>query len=147
MPYKKDQGRLVRMAAFWSLACLVVYGAVSLHGELTARFGGVLARPFFAGMPKIPVLGVTLNAALLIVVAVLSGALWLLYRWHQKPKIADLLIETEAELRKVTWPTMPEAINSSIVVMVCVLFLMMYLAGADWLLGRWSTLILIGTGS
>jgi transcriptional antiterminator NusG len=73
-------------------------------------------------------LGLSLNAALLIVVRCALGALWLLYRWHRTPKIADLLIETEAELRKVTWPTMPEAINSSIVVIVCVLFLMVYLA-------------------
>ena len=58
---------------------------------------------------------------------------------------ADLLIETESELRKVTWPTVPEAVRSSIVVIACVLFLMAFLAGADWLLGRWADRLLLGS--
>jgi len=43
----------------------------------------------------------------------------------------------------VTWPTIEEAINGSIVVVICVLFLMAYLAGADWLLGRWARMLFI----
>ena len=89
-------------------------------------------------------LGLDLNGALLITIVVLGAAWFALYRWEQTPKVADLLIETEAELRKVTWPTMPEAVNSSLVVIVCVIFLMAFLAGADWMLGRWATVILLG---
>ena len=144
MAYKPDQGRIARLVAYWSLAILVFYGCTSLHSELSSRFGGVLGRPFIASFTKIPVLGLKLNAALLITLVVLAAALYFLYRWQQTPKVADLLIETEAELRKVTWPTVPEAVNSSIVVIVCVIFLMAFLAGADWLLGRWTTLILTG---
>jgi hypothetical protein len=40
----------------------------------------------------------------------------------------------------------PEAVNSSIVVIICVAFLMAYLAGADWFLGRLATQVLIGRG-
>lgn len=144
MAYKSDQGRLARLAAFWSLAALVFYGCVSLRTTLSSAFGGVLSRPFFAGMEQIPVLGLKLNAALVITAIVLFVAWYFLYRWQQTPKVADLLIETENELRKVTWPTVAEAVNSSVVVIVCVLFLMGFLAGADWLLGRWTTLILTG---
>jgi hypothetical protein len=104
MAYKSDQGRLARLAAFWSLAALVFYGCVSLRQTLSAAFGGALSKPFLAGMKQIPVLGLTFNAALLIA----------------------------------------EAVNSSLVVIVCVLFLMGFLAGADYLLGRWTTLILTG---
>jgi preprotein translocase SecE subunit len=86
----------------------------------------------------------TFNAALLITAVVLFAAWFFLYRWQQTPKVADLLIETENELRKVTWPTIAEAVNSSLVVIACVLFLMGFLAGADYLLGRWTTLILTG---
>jgi len=82
----------------------------------------------------------------LITLALLCFLLWTLRRWEQKPKIADLLIETESEMRKVTWPSMPEAVNSSIVVIVCVAFLMAFLAGADWFLGRIATQVLTGRG-
>ncbi len=144
MAYKSDQGRLARLAAFWSLALLVYYGCVSLRQTLSSAFGGRLGQPLVAGMKQIPVLGLSFNAALLITAVVLFAGWFFLYRWQQTPKVADLLIETESELRKVTWPTIAEAVNSSLVVIACVLFLMGFLAGADYILGRWTTLILTG---
>ena len=144
MAYKSDQGRLARLAAFWSLAVLLYYGCTSLHGSLTRIFGGLFSKPLIEAWPRIPVLGLSLHAALLITAVVLGVSWYLLYRWQQTPKVADLLIETEAELRKVTWPTFSEAFNSSLVVIVCVVFLMAFLASADYLLGKWTTLILTG---
>jgi len=147
MAYKKDQGRLTRMAAFWSLAILIFYGCWSLREELATRFLGADGRPRL-GQPifglRIPVVGVDVTPALLIATAVFVASIVALQRWQQKPKIADLLIETEAEMRKVTWPTLSEAVNSSVVVIVCVVFLMAFLAGADWLLGSWTTRLLTG---
>jgi preprotein translocase SecE subunit len=142
--YKGDQGRLARLAVFWSLGILLCYGCVSLYRTLSPAFGGKLATPFLPSLKSIPVLGLPMNPATLITGVVLAGAWYALYRWQQTPKVADLLIETEAELRKVTWPTIPEAVNSSIVVIVCVILLMGFLAGADWLLGQWTTMILTG---
>jgi preprotein translocase SecE subunit len=104
-----------------------------------------MSRPFVASMPRIPVLGLPLNLGLLISAAVLVASVWMLNVILNKPKNADLLIETESELRKVTWPTVPEAVRSSIVVIACVLFLMAFLAGADWLLGRWADRLLLGS--
>jgi preprotein translocase SecE subunit len=143
MAYKPDQGRYARLAAFWSLAILLIYGCVSFHGEVLSRFES-LTQPFAESVKKVPILGFKLNGALLIALVVLGLGLWLLYRWQQTPKVADLLIETESELRKVTWPTMPEAVNSSVIVIFCVLFLMAFLAGADWLLGRIALRLLSG---
>jgi len=142
--YKSDQGRLARLAVFWALGILLFYGCVSLYRTLSPAFGGSLSTPFVSSMKTIPVLGLPFNPALLITAVVLAGAWFALYRWQQTPKVADLLIETEAELRKVTWPTVPEAVNSSIVVIVCVVFLMAFLASADWVLGQWATRILTG---
>ena len=141
MAYKKDQGRMARMTVFWSIAVLVLYGCTSLHTTLQGM--GNLADPL-GGMGRIPLIGVVPNLAL--VISILAGllGLWLLYRWEQKPKNADLLIETEAELRKVTWPTIDEAIDSSLVVAGTVLFLMTFIAGADWFLGRLAQRILMG---
>ena len=141
MTYKKDQGRLTRMAAFWSLAILIFYGCASMHEELKARFTA-LGNPIL-GM-RIPILGMDVTPALLISAVVLAAALFFLNRWQQTPKVADLLIDTETEMRKVTWPTFSEALNSSVVVIVCVAFLMAFLAGADWVLGKWTTRLLTG---
>jgi len=143
MAYKKDQGRIARMAAFWSLAVLIFYGCTALHNELASRFDA-LGEPI--GGIRLPVLGMDFSPALIVVTLILAASLWLLYRWLESPKYADGLIETEQELRKVTWPSLDDAINGSVVVVFCVLFLMAFLAGADWALGRVAKVILLGQG-
>jgi preprotein translocase SecE subunit len=67
-----------------------------------------------------------------------------LYRWLEKPVNADLLIDTESELRKVTWPTFKDVVNSSLVVIICVVFLMAFLAGTDWMIARVTRLLWFG---
>jgi preprotein translocase SecE subunit len=136
---------MARMVAFWTLAVLLFYGCVSLNTELASRFPDNLGRAI--GGARIPLLGIDVTPAFLVSLVVFFGAFVLLYRWQQTPKTADLLIDTESELRKVTWPTLNEAINSSVIVIVCVAFLMAFLAGSDWVLGRWATFILTGGGS
>ena len=143
MAYKKDQGRLARMAAYWSLALLILYGCQSFYAILPT-WNEKLGQPLAKSWPKIPILGWNLNPALLIAGALLGAAWYVLYRWQQTPKVADLLIETETELTKVTWPTMGDAVNSSLVVVAVVLFLMTFLAGSDALLGWWTTRVLLG---
>jgi len=143
MAYKQDQGRMARMAAFWSLAILIFYGCVSLRDELAGRFPDALGGRLWEGA-RIPVLGVDLSPAFLIAVIICAGALILLYRWTESPKIADGLIDTESELRKVTWPSVDEAVRSSIIVIVTVVVLMAILAGADSLLSIWSSRVLTG---
>ena len=144
MTYKEDQGRLGRLVAFWVLALFAFFGCYTLYREVLKTYFAQLREPIVASMKKIPVLGIEFNGAFLIALLLFGAALWILMRWLNRPKVADLLIETETEMRKVTWPTMPEAVNSSIIVIVCVLFLMVYLAGADWLLGQWATRVLTG---
>jgi preprotein translocase SecE subunit len=142
MAYKKDQGRYARLAAFWTLAILSFYGATRLYETMQTLFGGALDAPI-AGI-VVPLFAINLSPAFLIATVGFCAGIWFLYRWLESPKVADLLIETESELRKVTWPTYPEVINSSVVVVVCVLFLMAYLAGADWFLARVTHNLLFG---
>ena len=138
--YKKDQGRMVCMAVFWSLAALLFYGCTALRAELAGQFEA-LGRPLVAALPQVPVLGVHLTAAFLIAALLFLVSVWLLYRWLETPKNADLMIETESELRKVTWPSVKEVVSSSVVVIFSVLFLMAYLAGADIVLARIARVI------
>lgn len=141
--YKKDQGRMARLTAFWTLAVLTFYGCMSLHNTLIGQFKP-LAKPLIESFPSIPVLGTDLTGAFLISAVVCVAGIFLLMRFLEKPKYADMLIETEQELRKVTWPTGHEVVNSSIVVVICVLFLMGFLAASDWFLGKVARVILFG---
>ena len=144
MAYKKDQGRAARMVAFWTLVGLLIYGSNSFLNELVITFPSVLGRPFgyVEGQAKsgihVPVLGAALSPAFLITGLLFCGGAFLIYRWMDRPKNADLLIETESELRKVNWPTFPESLDSSVIVIVTVLVLMLFLSGSDWVLGRWA---------
>ena len=123
------------MAAFWSLAIMVFYGCTSLRTELAGQFNDALGQRLWDGA-RIPIIGVDLTPAFLIALVVFAAGMVLLYRWTESPKIADALIDTESELRKVTWPTLPEAARASVVVMVCVIVLMVLLAGYDALISR-----------
>lgn len=138
--YKPEQGRMARMAAFWSCALLVLFGCTSLHTLLASNFEA-LEDPI--GGLVLPIVGVRVSGAFLISTTVLVVGVFLIHRWQQRPKNADLLIETEAELKKVTWPSFEEVINSSLVVIALVLALMAFLAGVDWALGRVFTRILL----
>ena len=91
-------------------------------------------------------LGTPVSPAFLICGGIFVVGTWLIHRWQARPKVADLLIDTESELRKVTWPTMDEVINSSLVVIVCVLLLFAFLAAADWFLARVMNTLLLGKG-
>jgi preprotein translocase SecE subunit len=139
MAYKKDQGRMVRMATFWSIDILIFWGCRSLHAQLGSWFEA-LRRPI-AGL-HIPVLGIDVTPAVVIVTAVFAAGTFVLYRWTESPKVADLLIDTETELRKVTWPSPSEVLNSSLVVVVCVALLMGFMAGSDLILGRLARMLL-----
>lgn len=160
MSYKPEQGRIARTSAFWALAFLLVYGCSSMDDALEQYFGRSGESWLFAkwigstivegqqvGGLVVPILSWKLTPALIVSVVACGLGLWLLNRYLNRPKVAELLIETENELRKVTWPTMNEAVTSSLVVIVCVMFLMVYLATADWWLGRVVTWVLLGSGS
>jgi len=130
------------MAAFWLLAVLIFYGCTSLRRELSAFFPDSLGKAI--NDLRVPVLAMDLSPALIISALTLGAGIWLLHRILDQPAKADLLIETEAELKKVTWPSMNDAVHGSVVVIVTVLFLMAYLAGADWFIGNFARLILLG---
>lgn len=129
------------MAVFWAAAALIFYGCKSLR-ETLSGLSPTLAAPFSEGFRRLPVVGVELTPAFAIAVVCFAGGLLLARRLQEKPKNADLLIESEIELRKVTWPSAHEVFNSSLVVVICVVVLMAFLAGADWLLARVTNNIL-----
>ena len=138
--YKEDQGRLARMAAFWSVTLLLIFGCTFLHDQLIQIDS--MAEPIRGY--RIPIISVDLSGSFLVSLAVFVVGLLVVLRWQQRPKIADLLIDTEAELKKVTWPTPSEVTNSSLVVIVSVLIIGAYLAFVDLFLARLMKVIIFG---
>lgn len=129
MAYKKDQGRYARMSAFWAIFLLLAFGCLGGAGLTTALRGWF---PSFgvAWMDPQPLIGV-IDPAKLAAIGVLVAAGITLHRILNRPKLADLLIETEGELAKVTWPTPGEAWTGTVAVIVTVIVLACYLFASD----------------
>lgn len=138
--YRPDQGRLARMAAFWLLVLMLLFGCNFLHGMLIQV--GSMAEA--VNDIRIPIVGVDLTPAFLVSAALFAVGTFFILRWQQQPKVADLLIETEGELRRVTWPTPQEVVNTSIVVVVCVIIVGFFLAACDWALARIMKYLVLG---
>jgi preprotein translocase subunit SecE len=99
--YKRTQGRIARQVTFAALAIMIVIGAL----RMSETFGSTAF----------------LRYALPGIVVVVG--LWLCFRLVNLPKFADFLIAVEAEMTKVSWPTRPELIRGSVVVIVTLFFL------------------------
>ncbi|MFO0981758.1 MAG: preprotein translocase subunit SecE [Planctomycetota bacterium] len=125
--YKPDQGVFARGTAFWLATALMFYGARSLWQFLS---WGWAIRSF----GDVPILHVALTPGLLIAVLVFVIAMVLIWRLLNNPKLGDQLIETEAELRRVTWPSWSDTLTSSVVVFATVLIFVVYFAGLDLML-------------
>jgi preprotein translocase SecE subunit len=138
--YKEDQGRLVRMAAFWSVAFFVVFGCKFLH-DILVQYAAMQVP--IAGI-HIPVVGVDLTGAFLVGFVLFCAGMAAIWRWQQRPKVANLLIETEAELKKITWPKGQEVVNAALVVIVFVVVIGLFLAFADWFVSRVMRYLLFG---
>ncbi|HEX6883811.1 MAG TPA: preprotein translocase subunit SecE [Planctomycetota bacterium] len=139
--YKEDQGRHARMAAFWTVVFFVGFGCRFLH-DLLVRWPA-LREPL--GGLRIPIVGVDLTAAFLVSMSLFLVGVLLVQRWQQTPKVADLLIDTEAELKKVTWPKGEEVWNASLVVMISVVILGALLALGDVFLARIMRALVLGS--
>lgn len=126
--YKKDQGRFARLVAFWALFGLVAYGC--LGGLVYVVDSWLAMKPWLAQFPLLGKFGLAETIAL----GVLAIAGVVIFRWLDRPRVADLLIDTEAELRKVTWPTAKDTWTGTIAVAVTVVVLLAFLFTTDLIL-------------
>jgi preprotein translocase SecE subunit len=140
--YREDQGRHVRMLAFWSLIFFVGFGCRFLH-DLLVQWPSLRAP---LGGARIPVVAVDVTPAFLVSAALFCAGALVVHGWLRKPRIADLLIETEVELLKVTWPKGREVWNAAVVVMLSVVLLGLFLALADVFLFRLMRTVILGSG-
>jgi len=77
----------------------------------------------------------------LLVLAVVAG--WVALQTTKGKQFSALVSEAKTEIRKVVWPTRPELIQTTLMVVVFVLVVALILWGADSLIG-WLISLVIG---
>jgi len=123
-PYKDGQGLVTRRIAFWTGVGLAAWGSRDLWIWLQGF--GALQRPIITGrvlgfdLTHLPLGGPVLSLSVVFAALVgISALAWV--SWYLKrPWLADMLIETEAEMKKVSWPAWDEALAATKVVSVAV---------------------------
>jgi len=132
--YKSGQGSLARLIAAFALAIMAVLGCVELYSQIQARGDrSLVPGEVFASLP---LLGVPLSLKFVLCVAVLVALAYGIRRYLARPVVVDTLIETEAELKKVSWPTRQESWNASLVVVLVSVVLCMLLFAFDAALSK-----------
>ena len=111
--YKPNQGKLVRQVTFIALAVVCAFGCFSLsNGPL-----GTAEQPIRIGVP----LGIWVVLC------------WVSFRVVNLQQFAEFLISVESELDKVVWPGRKQVMQSTVVVIVTMLFLGAFLFAVDFI--------------
>ena len=140
--YKSDQGRRLRVISSFAWGLLSVFAGYKLYSFLLYSLGPRTDFLWVSDWTWLTrhLFGLSLASygftPALVMSAVFFG--YLLYMgWEflsNHERTAEFLIETEKEMRKVSWPTWEELQSSSIVVILGVLFLGAYLFAVDVIL-------------
>ena len=121
--YKKGQGNTARSSAYAIGALLIGFGAIRLFAAFNVPGVGVLT-------PDLPVIGALTITKVVAFAVGIAGVLGLHFVLN-RPKSVDLLIETEAEMRRVSWPTMKQVWNATLVVAFVSFLLAVTMSGLD----------------
>ena len=118
--YKPAQGSFARLSATMGLILAAFLGSRELYSWIQTKADTALLDG--AAFRHLPLLGVPFSWKFLLCVAVFLGLVWLIRRVMTRKTTVDTLIETEMELKKVSWPTKDESINATwVVIFVTVL--------------------------
>jgi preprotein translocase subunit SecE len=116
--YKKGQGYYTRLGtaigtfAISALACMALYNTL----EGLSLDDANLKSWIQAGVP----------AVLFVVLG------WVIFKLVNMPRLADFMIQTEGEMKKVSWSSKKEIIASTKIVIVTVVILAIILAMVDF---------------
>ena len=118
--YKSGQGSLARLTTWFALLAALGLGCAELYSWIqsptdTPLFDAALFR-------DLPLFGTKFSWKFLLCAVLFFLGLWGCRKLMNRRKTVDALIETEQELRKVSWPTRDESINATgVVILVSVL--------------------------
>ncbi len=116
--YKKGQGYYTRLCTALGTGIISALGCYALYDQLGAitSLDAATKNWVQAGVPFV----------FMLVLA------WLIFKALNKPSIADFMISTEGEMKKVSWSSRKEIIASTKVVIVTVILMASLLAVVDW---------------
>lgn len=124
-----------RITAWIFLGSFAMFGCISLYLFIDkADYGVTPERITFWGTElfTIPFFDVTIVLGLIISILFFALLLFIIYMFViNRPANADYLIETEYELRKVSWPPRYEYWGSSLAVIVSVVIMGLFLVIID----------------
>ena len=112
------------MGLFGFFASYRLYLWLGSYDLFKQKLPGVSSNLLGAEMP--------VNYGLLVGLGCLIGTAVGTYFISNRPRVADFLLETEAEMKKVSWPSTNEIWGSSIVVLIVTIIFGVYLLGVDY---------------
>lgn len=137
--YKPTQGVALRRYTLVGVLLLGGSGIYTLSSQNAVPYGTLALRIPFTGEPHylLPLLPAAETSLILLLSAAL---LWFGWRLINVPAFADFLINTEAEMNKVSWSSKKQLAKDTLVVLVTVVILTLFLLVIDlfwgWLLSR-----------
>lgn len=131
--FKPGQGRWVRAGAYAPAAALTFFGCAAFYQSVFQT-----TSPWWRDIWSTEVFGkvAALKAVLFPSAAIFMTVLFGAFLFLNSPKASDFLIETEGELKKVTWPARKEYVGSSFVVVLLIAIVSSFLYLADEGLSR-----------
>ncbi|MBA4029434.1 MAG: preprotein translocase subunit SecE [Planctomyces sp.] len=133
VPYKRNQGRLVRYLTAAAIILAVLLGCWTFSVRVFDDLISQLVSAFPAAESAAPWIRIGVPLAM-----ALFGS-WCGWRLVHYPVFADFLIEVESEMARVTWPERHELIKATGVVLFVTITLSAVLFGFDlfwqWVLG------------
>lgn len=138
--YKKGQGKIVRLSSGIALTLLALFGCISLY-TFVPQFNieETPPPPTFWGttITQIPFFELTINYGLIVSISLFLILILLIYLLIiNKPSTADFMVETEIEMKKVSWPSKQEHTSSTIAVIISVFLIGVFLMVADSLFSQ-----------
>ena len=128
-PQKAGQGSLTRLITWTVLIVASFLGCV----ELYAWIQGTGDRPLVPGewFRHLPFVAVPFSWKFLLCLIIFVGLIWFCRWLMSRPSMATTLVETELEMKKISWPTRQESFNAMWVVVFVTLVLTGTLAAFD----------------
>ena len=125
--YKEGQGRWARGSLAALLLGVGLFASVSISQWFEGNAWGTDV------LFTIPFVNMAIQTQYLLSVLVLLPFLLAGFWYYNQARVSDFLIETESELmNKVTWPTGPETVKNSIVVVVTCIVILCWIAFSDF---------------
>jgi preprotein translocase SecE subunit len=128
-PQKAGQGSLTRLITWTVLILAAALGSRELYVWIQSPGD----QPLVPGewFRRLPLLSVPFSWKLLLCAVVCTGLLAFV-RWAmRRPSMATTLVETELEMKRISWPTRQESLNAMWVVVFVTVVLTFTLAAFD----------------